>query len=167
MLLVVRHHCNILIMGGSTFQSSPIFNSLNGGLYQMVIKDATGCVFTEPIEITEPPLLSINLGNDIIITKGESDTLSLIGQLPDNLKSIEWTATDTSGMKIICNLPPEQCFEIIYKPDISTIICATIEDDNGCVAEDCKVLNLIKKLEILFSQIFYSQVMVEKINSSM
>ena len=73
--------------------------------------------------------------------------------MPDNLQSIQWTATDTAGVKIICNLPPEQCFEVIYKPEISTTICATVEDQNGCIAEDCKVINLIKARNVIFSNI--------------
>ena len=39
--------------GGATFQSSPNFNNLSGGNYNMVIKDASGCTFLEPVKMSE------------------------------------------------------------------------------------------------------------------
>lgn len=139
--------------GGATFQASPNFTGLSGGTYNMVIKDATGCTYLETAKITEPGPLSIDLGDDVTITLGESVPLSLTGQLPADLQTIQWTVTDTSGVRVICDQPVENCVEFTYSPLVSSVVCASITTDNGCEAEDCKNINLLKARNVVFSNI--------------
>jgi len=46
--------------GGSTFQSSKVFNNLNAGNYWFIVKDAAGCVGITSTTITEPTTITIN-----------------------------------------------------------------------------------------------------------
>ncbi len=142
--------------GGATFQASPNFSNLSGGNYNMVIKDASGCTFLEPVKINEPGPFSINLGDDVTITLGESVPLSLTGQIPGGVQTIQWTATDTSGVRIICDQPVENCIEFTMTPQVSTTVCARVVDQNGCKAEDCKIINLLKARNVVFSNILQS-----------
>jgi len=139
--------------GGATFQASPNFTGLSGGTYNMVIKDATGCTYLETAKITEPGPLSIDLGDDVTITLGETVPLSLTGQIPANIQTIQWSVTDTAGVRIICDQPVENCVEFTFTPLISSVVCAMIVDQNGCEAEDCKNINLLKARNVIFSNI--------------
>jgi hypothetical protein len=142
--------------GGLTFQSTPNFSGLNGGTYNMIIKDATGCTFIKEVIITEPVPYSIDLGNDTTIVLGQQVLMDLTGQIPAGAKSIKWTATDTSGLKIVCEQPFDQCITYTSAPVSSTTVCAMVLDNNGCPAEDCKVINLLKARNIVFSNIIQS-----------
>jgi hypothetical protein len=139
--------------GGATFQASPNFTGLSGGTYNMVIKDATGCTYLETAKIKEPGPLSIDLGDDVTITLGETVPLSLQGQIPANIQTIQWSVTDTAGVRIICDQPVENCVEFTFTPLISSVVCAMITDQNGCEAEDCKNINLLKARNVIFSNI--------------
>jgi hypothetical protein len=37
--------------GGETWQSSPLFNDLDAGLYDVVVRDEVGCIYEETVEI--------------------------------------------------------------------------------------------------------------------
>ncbi|MBK8700313.1 MAG: gliding motility-associated C-terminal domain-containing protein [Saprospiraceae bacterium] len=139
--------------GGATFQNSPNFTGLNGGTYNLVIKDATGCTYLETAKINEPGPFSIDLGDDVTIALGDSVQLSLAGQIPGGAQTIRWTTTDTSGVRIICDQPVEDCIEFAYYPQSSTTVCARVVNENGCEAEDCKVINIFKARNIVFSNI--------------
>ncbi len=139
--------------GGSSFQSSPNFNSLNGGNYKMLIKDATGCTFIEDVVLTEPAPFSINIGNDTTITLGASLDMDLLNQINAGAKSIKWTMTDSAGIKTICDKPLDECIEITVSPIVSTTVCAMAVDNNGCIAEDCRLINLLRARNVVFSNI--------------
>ncbi len=139
--------------GGTSFQATPSFNGLSGGTYKMIIKDATGCTFIQDVELTEPNPFSINIGNDTIITLGASVSMNLVNQIKAGAKNITWTASDTSGVKTICDKPLDQCIELSVSPTITTTYCAKAVDNNGCIAEDCRTIILLKARNIVFSNI--------------
>lgn len=47
-------------VNGTSFQSSSDFAGLSAGNYTVTVKDANGCIYTEPITITEPNVFSFN-----------------------------------------------------------------------------------------------------------
>jgi len=47
------------INGGISYQSSNIFNSLPGGTYDIIIRDAAGCTGEKQFTITQPPAINI------------------------------------------------------------------------------------------------------------
>lgn len=55
---------------GLTFISSETFRNLNGGFYEIMVKDFNGCLSTLPVEIQSPPSLKIDLGGDRSVVSG-------------------------------------------------------------------------------------------------
>jgi PKD-like domain/CHU_C Type IX secretion signal domain/SprB repeat len=139
--------------GGTSFQATPAFNNLSGGSYKMIIKDATGCTFIQDVVLTEPAPFTINIGNDTTIALGASVSMDLIDQIAAGAKNIKWTMTDSSGIKVICDKPLDQCLEVTVSPTASTTVCALATDNNGCIAEDCRNINLIRARNVVFSNI--------------
>jgi hypothetical protein len=43
------------INGGTTFQSSPVFNNLNGGIYMVTVKDSNNVTTTQSVTLSSPP----------------------------------------------------------------------------------------------------------------
>jgi PKD repeat protein len=47
--------------GGNTYQANPILAGLNGGNHLLMVQDANGCIDSDTIELTAPPLLGLTL----------------------------------------------------------------------------------------------------------
>lgn len=139
--------------GGATFQNTPTFAGLSGGKYTMVIKDAIGCVLRSETEITEPVLLSINVGDDVTINLGDSVLSSILNQIPAGAKDIKWTNTDIDGVSMVCTQPTDDCLEVALVPKVSSTLCAMVIDNNDCEAQDCRNIALLKARNIVFSNV--------------
>jgi len=61
------------INGGYTFQSSPIFNSLNAGAYTVIVRDAASCIGTKEFAITEPVAIDLFAGVLHVSCNGAND----------------------------------------------------------------------------------------------
>ncbi len=119
--------------GGKTYGSVLIAANLKAGTYKVQVKDANGCVNDQlpEIKITEPPLFTVNLGNDFFLTVGEDSLLSIKGQYNEaTAKSVTWKA---NGVEIASakNLP-----EITVKPEEDTEYNVTVINQSGCIATD-------------------------------
>lgn len=141
--------------GGTTFQNSPNFLNLAPGSYEMVISDNGGCVIDlGTIDITEPPLLSVDLGSNQTVKLEETVSFNIEGQFDiNNITSLVWTLTTDNGDSIICNGLAE-CLSYDYFAIQSGRICVRVVDQNGCIAEDCVNINVIRVRDITLPDIF-------------
>ncbi len=77
--------------GGLVFGRDSMRTNLAPGIYSLVVKDETGCTFSEEIILTAPADFFIDLGENQILPLGEEVMLSTITNLPDSLVgNIEW-----------------------------------------------------------------------------
>lgn len=65
------------IDNGISFQTSNLFNGLDSGLYQLIVKDSNECNDTTSIRVTAPPKPIAFLGNDSTLCNGDSLLLQL------------------------------------------------------------------------------------------
>lgn len=106
------------ITNGLTYQNSPIFTSLNGGTYNLVILDSSGTTYTQTVTLITPPpptvyTVNLNTSSQTIIntntelTKTYTTNISVSPQLP-------------SGTTITLNLQHVNLFNASPTPDIAS-----------------------------------------------
>jgi len=119
--------------GGTTYGSALIASSLKTGTYKVLVKDANGCVNDQfpAITITEPPLFTVNLGEDFFLNIGEDSLLTIKGQYNEaTAQSVTWKA-NTVEIASAKNKP-----ELAVSPEEDTDYNVTVVNQSGCIASD-------------------------------
>ena len=119
--------------GGTTYGSALIASSLKTGSYKVLVKDANGCVNDQlpAITITEPPLFTVNLGEDFFLNIGEDSLLTIKGQYNEaTAQSVTWKA-NTVEIASAKNKP-----ELAVSPEEDTDYNVTVVNQSGCIASD-------------------------------
>jgi hypothetical protein len=62
---------------GTAFQDSTVFNGLDSGQYQVIVKDSNGCTDTSSIRLTALPKPTVFLGNDSTLCNEDSLLLTV------------------------------------------------------------------------------------------
>lgn len=86
--------------GGITYQTSGTFTSVGGGTYAIVVRDATGCLVTTSLAVTEPSLLSytsVNSDENCGLADGQI-TVNANGGTSPYVYSINGGTSQTSGI---------------------------------------------------------------------
>ena len=140
------------IDGGQSFGTASELSGLAPGQYDVVIRDDNGCEKQAAIEILEPPVLTVDLGPDIAIETGGSDTLSFMtNSTLEDISSIEWSV---QGGEVLCNGGITDCSSLVVSPTTNTTYCITIVNANGCVAEDCIQLRATVVEDVYIPNVF-------------
>ena len=114
---------------GTIFQASPDFIELGEGVYQITSLDANDCSAIEIISIDVPLMVHVELGEDQVISLGDSATFQAVINLPfDSLASIMWTGIDS----IDC----PNCLTQIVAPVITTAYNVSVKSIDGCADRD-------------------------------
>lgn len=121
--------------GGNSFQSSPIFNNLNGGNYSIVTKDSTGASQTQIVTLTLSSLPTtynltlIRSGNNLNISitptlpNGVDVIFDLITNSQFNVAPLPTSATNNSGANILVNGSPAIPNSPIINNTTTTNLC--------------------------------------------
>lgn len=141
----------------------PILYSFNGGPYSSInswtnlsgstniikIKDANGCELTlDNIILIEPPLVTVELGNDTLIHLGDTVIIDPEISIPEDSVS---TITYSSDYDFInC----AGCFHITVFPNQTTTYTVEVKDKNGCSDKDSKKIIVEKGVNIFIPNIF-------------
>jgi gliding motility-associated-like protein len=104
------------------------FDSLRPGLFFFRITDSLGCKTDTLLEILEGNYLNFEIKGDTFITKGDSTVLRVEIDLPPNEIDQMYWSEDGS---VFCF----RCYEIVVKPDTTTIYNFRLIDINGCEIE--------------------------------
>ena len=86
---------------GTTFQSGSVFSGLAAGQYQVISKDANGCLNEIAVEITQPNQLVLNAIPTMISCFGETDgsvLVSVSGGTPSYVNTINSTSGLFTGL---------------------------------------------------------------------
>jgi gliding motility-associated-like protein len=119
-------------LDGGPFQSSPVFDNLMAGQYDIAVVDANGCQYTETFTIADGIPLTIDIGPDIELELGDSVILWADVSLPwSQIDSIVWTPLDI--------LSCEYCTNPTLYGLNDAVVTATVYT-GGCIDQD--MLNL-------------------------
>ena len=122
-------------------------SSLGPGQYTLTVSDGNGCSFTQSFIITEPDLVTVDIGPDMTVAGGDSVSLNIVTNLtPNAIGTIDWGGYDG----LFC--PGCPTFEFIAAS--SATISAMISDTAGCLASDSMRLTVIVPRIIFIPNVF-------------
>jgi gliding motility-associated-like protein len=127
------------------FQSEPLFSNLVPDTYQAKVQDANGCELVLETVIPSPPVLSVDLGPDQLITLGERITLRAQNNLA-SISTISWVAADS--------LSCLDCLNPIITPIQEGIYQVTLTDENGCKATDEVLIRILPDRSVYIPNAF-------------
>ncbi len=127
---------------GQSFSSSPVFNSLEPGAYDLVVMDANDCPLDDVAFIPEGLEVLVDLEAYVLTSYGETTILNAITNIaPDDIEEIIWSPTD--------GLSCTDCLNPSAQPDETTYYFVTIRTKDGCEA-DAKVLVVVDKQAAIY-----------------
>lgn len=132
--------------GGITFSTENFTKNLPTGNYNIFVEDADGCDDSRIVYLSEPSLLTVDLGEDISVEMGEEVELS--AQIVGVHEKISWSSTDFNNP--LGNITDS---ELLYTPFTSHTIYVYVERDN-CIEAD----SIYVKVERLSDDIFIPNV---------
>jgi len=127
------------------FQTQPIFEFLTAGIHQVTIRDHYGCESVFDLELFDPPVFTIDLGNDVTIRLGETYDIQPISNLP--IDSYSWL--ETTGLECTTD-----CLNPTAAPVETTAYTLTATDENGCTATDNIIINVDKTRNVFIPNAF-------------
>jgi gliding motility-associated-like protein len=134
-------------MDGVVFQTSPDFSGLSEGIYQITSLDANDCSATEIISIDVPLMVQVELGDNQVISLGDSSLLQAIVNLPfDSLSSVMWTGIDS----IDC----PNCLTQLVAPIITTAYSVSVTSIDGCADRDSITISVKTDQHVFIPNVF-------------
>ena len=134
-------------LDGGPYQTDPHFNGLGEGVYMVSVLDANDCVASEIIAIDIPLTISVSLGENQLISLGDSTTLEAIFNLPfDSIASIDWTG--------INNIDCPNCLTQLIAPIITTAYSVAVTSADGCADQDSVTITVSNDQNIFIPNIF-------------
>jgi len=127
--------------GGVTYATALIAANLKTGNYQVMVKDANGCINDQLpiIKISEPPLFTVNLGEDFFMNIGEDSILTIKGQYDEATAiSVIWKA---NAVEIVSAKDKP---ELVVIPEEDTEYNVTVINQSGCIASDNLRISIIR-----------------------
>ncbi|MCP4122374.1 MAG: hypothetical protein GY751_11525 [Bacteroidetes bacterium] len=113
-------------LNNDLYNSSNNFFNLPDGNYILAIQDANGCQWDSTLYLIPPVEFIVDLGDNIIISLG--DSIQLDAKVNDAIASVSWEA----GSELSC----ADCLTPTVKPQSATIYSVTVTNENGCIATD-------------------------------
>ena len=134
---------------GGPFSTVKSWADLSGSTNVIRIKDANGCELTlDDIILIEPPLVTVEIGNDTIIQLGDTLIIEPEISIPDDEVGIityssEYDFINCTG-----------CFHITVFPGQNTEYAVEVKDKNGCSDSDSKRVIVKKGVNIFIPNVF-------------
>lgn len=134
---------------GGPYSSINSWSNLSGSTNVIKIKDANGCELTlDNIVLIEPPLVTVEIGNDTLINIGDTVIIKPDISIPeDQVGSITYSSDYDF---INCT----GCFHITVYPNQTTVYTVEVKDKNGCSDKDSKKIIVKKGVNIFIPNIF-------------
>jgi gliding motility-associated-like protein len=122
-----------------------LIDNLGVGAYEIVIIDNNGCKVSETLNLSAPPELLVNLGDDRMIALG--DSVNLIATTNSNtLSNIVWTPSEY--LTLTDNLFSTS------KPLNTIIYTIKITNNNGCTATDEVTIMVDRENKVFIPNVF-------------
>ena len=134
-------------INGGASQTSPLFEGLGEGVYQVAVFDANDCSNTEIIAINIPLSIDVELGEDHFISLGDSVQIEAVINLPfDSIASLSWSGNGQ------VNCP--ECLTQIVAPVITTAYSVSVTSADGCSDRDSVTIQIKSDSEMYVPNIF-------------
>jgi len=135
-------------LDGENYLTSPTFIRLEAGDYEFYIQDSEECTTSQAFTINQLPELIVDLGEDIELAYGESDTLiPIINQ--SGTFEYQW-ATFSPDSALTCMDCPMPIADPVYDTDYTL----QVTDANGCTATDDIRVNVYKTQRVFIPNAF-------------
>ncbi len=122
-------------------------SSLSPGNYSLTVTDQNGCSITDVYTVSEPPLVTADLGPDRTVAGGDTVVINLLTNVtPGAISGIEWSGYD--------GLSCSGCPAITFVASQSANITAVVTDTAGCIAIDSMHLTVIVPRIIFIPTVF-------------
>lgn len=134
-------------VNGSAFRSQTFYPNIGGGLYSIVVQDATGCEYALEVSLPQGNDLALDLGPDQFIRLGQRARVQAQYNIPDDeVASFQWSAVDS--------LPCNGCLGFEVRPFNTVIYSATLVDNNGCRISDQVTIFVANPREVFIPNAF-------------
>lgn len=136
-------------INGQPFSSSPNFNQLPAGQYELIIEDANGCRWDSTFIFQVPGEIILDLGSDIEIGLGESAVVeALVNLSPGEIDTLFWTPNNVIECIDIT------CLETTVYTYNTLVLSATVWDHNGCKDQDDIMIVVDKTRDVYIPTVF-------------
>jgi hypothetical protein len=135
-------------LDNAPFGATNVFTNLAPGPHSVVIQDANGCEYVQPVPLTEPDSLLVNLGPDTTIHLGETISLS-IGDVTNDPSRIKFLQVNPTSL-----FPGGIDSAVTLTPLYTLRYTVTAVDSNGCKASDTRLVIVNKKRLVYIPNIF-------------
>lgn len=131
-------------LDNSDFGNLDLFDDLAAGIYDLNVMDANGCTHAASIQLDNPLIPIIDLGEDITINLGEE--IMLIPANEQDLNLIEWK----SDPFLSCY----DCLTPIASPVTESTFYVTASSIDNCFAKDSITVKVLIKREVYVPNAF-------------
>ncbi|MDX1912290.1 MAG: choice-of-anchor L domain-containing protein [Saprospiraceae bacterium] len=145
------------IDGGDTYNQTIDFANITPGTYALMIQDANGCEFEQPLTVPQAPDPAINADPLFEIQLGDEQELNAVlgPAYPVSLiESITWTPSDDLTFENNCNCVLDQ-LNPTARPLRTTEYTVTIVSTDGCQATDRVLIRVDNRPHIYIPNVFY------------
>jgi hypothetical protein len=146
--IISNHQPVLFSLNGGPFEANLSYGNLEPGTYVVTLLDNYGCEWqTAPIMVTEPPVLSVDLGADIEAIFGDSVTIEAnVNVLLSALESLQWNP--------LLDTLHAQTFTQTFVPLKSKYVTLEVVDTNGCNAKAKIAVRVQRPDEVYIANIF-------------
>jgi gliding motility-associated-like protein len=114
------------------FNRSGFLNNLRAGSYPVFVKDTNNCIYSEFINISQPPQLTLRLPSDTLLKLGDSIRIEPFTNGVGRLK-YRWQP--------VRDLSCDTCATVIARPTTGILYTLVLTDSTGCqVRDDIRIL---------------------------
>ncbi len=132
---------------GNELVNNQVIGNLQAGLYEILVKDQYDCEFSKWIEITNPPIVELTIGEDLELYFEEEINITFATNYPiDQIQTIEWF--NQKGQLL------SDDFVLVYNGIENDFVEAIITTINGCESRAKIKINVENTLELYFPNIF-------------
>lgn len=118
---------------GTAFSPVNQFVNLAAGIYEVTVQDVNGCEWTTEVEVTEPEVFIVDLGEDVEIQMGDSTQLHpVLSPFSSVMDTFVWKEREVIG------------FEPWVKPWQTQSYSIIVTNENGCKTEDMILVRVNK-----------------------
>jgi gliding motility-associated-like protein len=127
------------------FNRSGFLNNLRAGNYPIFVKDSNNCIYSELINIPQPPQLILSLPADTLLKLGDSIRIESFTNGVGRLK-YRWQP--------VRDLSCDTCATVIAKPTTGILYTLTLTDSTGCQVRDDIRLLVNRECNIFIPNVF-------------
>ncbi len=125
---------------GASFGSAPVFTGLQPGSFEISIRDMPGCTYRFPAVLDAPPILTVTLGDDLVIPLG--DSIALYAETNSSAPLFTWKSSEGDD--------PSPGQTAVVRPIHSTAYTVTVYDTVSFCSISDVVLVMVDKTRRIF-----------------